>query len=121
MNILLVDDDTNIRTIAVIGLEDMPEWNVTEASSGMEALSTMEKQSFDLVLLDMMMPGIDGITVFNKIKEQAKYAQLPIIFMTAKVQEHEVAGYKKLGASGVIIKPFYPLTLADDIKAILGG
>ena len=48
MNILLVDDDTNIRTIAVIGLEDMPEWNVTEASSGMEALSTMEKQSFDL-------------------------------------------------------------------------
>lgn len=119
MEILLVDDDANIRTVAVIGLEDEPGWSVTEASSGFQALEAAAGQALDVILLDMMMPGMDGMTTFGKIRELENCKNVPIIFMTAKVQKNEVDGYTKLGAAGVIIKPFDPLSLAQEIMAIL--
>ncbi|HEY9712006.1 MAG TPA: response regulator, partial [Chroococcales cyanobacterium] len=117
--ILLVDDDDNIRTIAVIGLEDVPDWTVIEASSGHAALQIAREERPDLILLDMMMPGMDGVMTMQKLQEQPETAGIPIIFMTAKVQTHEIASYRKLGARGVIVKPFDPITLPDDITAIL--
>lgn len=119
MKVLLVDDDANIRTVAMIGLEDTPEWDIREASSGQEALDLARQDRPDLILLDMMMPGLDGVSTFERFKQDPSMKEIPIIFMTAKVQKNEVEGYRKLGAKGVIIKPFDPLSLAEEIMEIL--
>src|SRR5579883_2058770 len=111
--ILLVDDDKNIQLIAQMGLEDRPEWTVTVASSGPEALEKFVQDKPDLVLLDMMMPGMDGKTTFAKLQEQTNGSSVPVIFMTAKVQSHELQSYLDLGAAGVISKPFDPMTLSE--------
>ncbi len=119
MKVLLVDDDANIRTVAMIGLEDTPEWDIREACSGLEALELAKQDKPDLILLDMMMPGLDGVSTFERLRDNPETKAIPIIFMTAKVQKNEVEGYRKLGAKGVIIKPFDPITLADEIMEIL--
>ncbi|MDX1987942.1 MAG: response regulator [Candidatus Obscuribacter sp.] len=119
MKVLLVDDDTNIRMVAVMGLEDEMDWEIQEASSGQEAIQLASIQKPDLILLDMMMPDMDGITTFGKLRELDTAKDTPIIFMTAKVQPQEIESYKVLGARGVIIKPFDPITLAQEIQDIL--
>ncbi len=119
MKVLLVDDDTNIRMVAVMGLEDELDWEIQEASSGQEAIQLASTQKPDLILLDMMMPGMDGISTFGKLRELDTAKDTPIIFMTAKVQPEEIESYKIMGAQGVIIKPFDPITLAQEIQDIL--
>ena len=119
MKVLLVDDDTNIRMVAVMGLEDELDWEIQEACSGQEAIQLASTQKPDLILLDMMMPGMDGISTFGKLRELDTVKDTPIIFMTAKVQQEEIESYKILGARGVIIKPFDPITLAQEIQDIL--
>jgi CheY-like chemotaxis protein len=119
VKVLLVDDDTNIRMVAVMGLEDEMDWEIQEASSGQEAIQLASIQKPDLILLDMMMPDMDGITTFGKLRELDTAKDTPIIFMTAKVQPQEIESYKVLGARGVIIKPFDPITLAQEIQDIL--
>ena len=118
--ILLVDDDKNIQLIAQMGLEDRPDWKVVVASSGPEALEKFAQEKPDLILLDMMMPGMDGKTTFAKLQEQGNGSKVPVIFMTAKVQSHELESYLKLGVAGVISKPFDPMTLSEEICAIIG-
>ncbi len=118
--ILLVDDDPNILLIAQIGLEERPDWQVDTASSGFEALEKLSEVKPDLILLDMMMPGMDGLTTLGKLKEQPHGANIPVIFMTAKVQKHEIEGYLATGVAGVITKPFDPMTLSEDIVKIIG-
>lgn len=120
MKVLLVDDDTNIRMVAVMGLEDEMDWEIQEAASGQEAIQMASIEKPDLILLDMMMPGMDGISTFGKLRELDTAKDTPIIFMTAKVQPEEIESYKSLGARGVIIKPFDPITLAQEIQDILG-
>lgn len=117
--ILLVDDDKNIQLIAQIGLEDMPDWQIILASSGQECVNKATSELPDLILLDMMMPGMDGRTTLAKLRENPATASIPVIFMTAKVQKHEVDSYLSLGVAGVITKPFDPITLSQDILAIL--
>lgn len=117
--ILLVDDDKNIQLIAQIGLEDMPEWQVTLASSGMECVQKATSDKPDLILLDMMMPGMDGRTTLTKLRENPTTAEIPVIFMTAKVQNHEIDGYLAMGVAGIISKPFDPITLSQDIMDIM--
>jgi len=119
VKVLLVDDDTNIRMVAVMGLEDELDWEIQEACSGQEAIQLASTQKPDLILLDMMMPGMDGISTFGKLRELDTVKDTPIIFMTAKVQPEEIESYKILGARGVIIKPFDPITLAQEIQDIL--
>ena len=119
MKVLLVDDDTNIRMVAVMGLEDELDWEIQEACSGQEAIQLASTQKPDLILLDMMMPGMDGISTFGKLRELDTVKDTPIIFMTAKVQPEEIESYKILGARGVIIKPSDPITLAQEIQDIL--
>jgi two-component system OmpR family response regulator len=118
--ILLVDDDPNIQMIAQMGLEDRPEWKVCLASSGMEALEKFADEKPDLVLLDMMMPGMDGVTTLLKIQEQSSNSKVPVIFMTAKVQKHEIEKYLTTGVAGIIAKPFDPMTLTQSIIDIIG-
>ncbi|HEY9757411.1 MAG TPA: response regulator [Oculatellaceae cyanobacterium] len=119
--VLLVDDDQNIRFVAHLTLEGLTPWEIMEAQSGPDALKKVQEAPPDLVLLDMMMPGMDGPTTFSKLKEIPQMANVPVIFMTAKVQTHEVASYRELGATGVITKPFDPMTLATEIRQIVGN
>jgi CheY-like chemotaxis protein len=120
-NVLLVDDDKNIRFLAQMCLQDLAGWKVNLASSGQEALDILSQGKPDLVLLDVMMPGMDGKTTFTKIKEFPELCDIPIIFMTASVQTHEMQAYLDLGAVGVLVKPFDPMTLADQIKKLMAN
>lgn len=116
--ILLVDDDPSIRMVAEISLTRVGKWHVTKADSGRVALELASKVRPDLILLDVMMPGMDGPTTFGKLKE---FCNAPVIFITAKIQKHEVDNYLNLGAAGVIAKPFDPMTLPAEIQKILNG
>jgi CheY-like chemotaxis protein len=114
--ILLVDDDYNIRTIDELSLED--DFQVDIASSGQEAIDIAMVRPPDLILLDVMMPGLDGKATFGKFKEIPSLAAIPVVFMTAKVLTHEIDFYLELGAAGVVSKPFDPMTLAEEVQTI---
>lgn len=119
--VLLVDDDDDLRMIGEMALANVGGFDVSCASSGEEALSMAERVAPDVILLDVMMPGLDGPTVFARLRERPVTARIPVIFMTAKVQTHELARYEALGAIGIIPKPFDPMTLADQVRRLVGG
>jgi CheY-like chemotaxis protein len=116
--IFLVDDDPNIRRIAEISLKKLGPWQVELAASGRELLALLKQGKPDLLILDVMMPEMDGPTTFQMVREQFPNLKLPVIFMTAKVMSHEVDEYLNLGAAGVICKPFNPKDLADEVRSI---
>ncbi|PTL77711.1 response regulator [Vitiosangium sp. GDMCC 1.1324] len=117
--VLLVDDEDDIRTIGQLSLSRVGGWQTVMASSGAEALAKAAAERPDLILLDVMMPGMDGPTTFGQLRAQEATAHTPVIFMTAKIQKQEVARYLELGAVGVIGKPFDPMTLPAEIKRLL--
>ncbi len=117
--VLLVDDEEDIRTIGEIALAEFGGWKVELASSGDQALDSVARATPDLILLDVMMPGMDGPKTFERLREAPETAGIPVIFMTAKVQKHEVERYMALGAAGVIAKPFDPVTLPEEIRKII--
>ena len=117
--VLLVDDEDDIRTIGQLSLSRVGKWETVLAANGDEALEKAAREKPDLILLDVMMPGMDGPTTFAKLRAQEATAHTPVIFMTAKIQKQEVARYLELGAVGVIGKPFEPMTLPAEIKKLL--
>jgi CheY-like chemotaxis protein len=117
--VMLVDDEDDIRTIGNLSLSRVGGWQTVLASSGAEALEKAAAEKPDLILLDVMMPAMDGPTTFAKLRAQEATAKTPIIFMTAKVQKQEVARYLELGALGVIGKPFDPMTLPQEIRKLV--
>lgn len=119
--VLMVDDDQDIRRICQVSLTHVGKWKVFLASSGFEALETASREKPDVILLDVMMPGMDGPTTLSKLREDPDLAAVPVILMTAKVQKHEVEKYTSLGAAGVISKPFDPMTLPAEIKRLLAS
>lgn len=118
LKILLVEDQPDIKIIAQIALEDIGKFQVCYCASGQEALENIEKFNPDLILLDVMMPGMDGTEVIKKIKTNDSFRHIPVVFMTAKVQPQEVQRYLNLGASYVISKPFEPMRLADQLYRV---
>jgi two-component system OmpR family response regulator len=116
--ILYVEDEPHIQAVAQIALEDVGGFTVALASSGKECIEMAKSFLPDLILLDIMMPGMDGPSTFHALKEVPETASIPVIFLTAKVQPKEVESYKKLGALDVLTKPFDPMTLSDEIRAI---
>lgn len=116
--ILYVEDEPDIQTVAKIALETVGGFEVKVCSSGQEALSAAEDFAPDMILLDVMMPGMDGPSTLEALRKKPSLADTPVAFMTAKVQPAEVEHYKSLGAREVIAKPFDPMTLADQVKAI---
>ncbi len=118
MKILIVDDDANIRLFVNVALEG-DETTLFEADSGAKGITIAATEQPDLILLDMMMPDMDGKTTLSKLREQPGLAEVPVIFLTAKAQSHELESYLKLGVSGIITKPFDPMTLPDEISQIL--
>lgn len=116
--ILYVEDEPDIRMVARLALETVGGFTVEVCSSGREALAKIATFQPQLVLLDVMMPDMDGPTTLVKLRELSDFAATPVIFMTAKVQPREVASYKQLGAVDVIPKPFDPMTLARAVENI---
>lgn len=119
--ILLIDDEDNIRLIAQIGLEDRPDWQVLSAASGSEGLILAAQEKPDLILLDVMMAGMDGKMTLTKLRESPVTAKIPVIFMTAKAQKHELEAYAGLCVAGVITKPFDPTCLSEEIERLIGS
>ncbi|HLL52962.1 MAG TPA: response regulator [Myxococcaceae bacterium] len=115
----MVDDEPDIRKIGLVSLRSVGKWATVSASSGEEALTLAAQEKPDLILLDVMMPGMTGPDVLVKLRQQPETASIPVIFMTAKVQRTEIDGYLALGAAGVISKPFDPMLLPQQIRAIV--
>lgn len=117
--ILLVDDEDDIREVAQVSLQRLAGWEVITAKSGEECLSITATESFDAILLDVMMPGIDGPSTFGKLQSEESTRSIPVIFLTAKIQPIDLERFADLGAAGVIAKPFDPMTLAEEVSAAL--
>ncbi|WP_334187707.1 response regulator [Noviherbaspirillum sp.] len=118
-SILYVEDDPDIRTVAQMALEVVGGFSVTACASGAEALAAIERNLVpDLFLLDVMMPEMDGPATLSALRRLPPVSHVPAIFMTAKVQENEVALYKWLGAIGVIAKPFDPMQLSQQLRQL---
>jgi len=119
--ILHVEDEPDIREVAKIALEAIGGFVVESAESGRAALEKALAFVPDVILLDVMMPGMDGPMTFRELRKRPETAEVPIIFMTAKVQAHEVEQYRQMGVLDVIPKPFDPMSLSDQIRAILSA
>ena len=117
--VLLIDDDPDIRKITALTLKRVAKWEVIVAASGPEALSVVQEANPDVILLDVMMPGMDGPAVLKELKSSASTAHIPVIFLTAKIQRQELDGYASLGVVGVLTKPFNPLQLPAQITKLL--
>ena len=119
--ILYVEDEPDIQAVAKIALEMVGGFKVLVCGSGAEALQQVKDFAPDLILLDVMMPGMDGPTTLHKLRSDPACAGIPVIFLTAKVQPSEVQQYQALGALSVIAKPFDPMTLAAQVRQIWKG
>jgi CheY-like chemotaxis protein len=117
--ILLVDDDADIRLVGSVALRRTSGWEVSEAGAGVEALTRIAEERPDVVLLDVMMPDIDGLATLARIRSDPANADLPVIFLTARAQKTEIESYLDRGADGVIPKPFDISTLANEILRIV--
>ena len=121
MRILYVDDEPDIREVAVMALELDPEFEVAEASSGAEALERCAKLRPDIHLLDVMMPEMDGPATLTRLRDMPELAGIPVIFITARASTSERARLTALGALGVIAKPFDPMSLAAEVRELAGA
>lgn len=113
--ILYVEDDPDIAMIAIMTLESIGGFEVLHCSDGLDALSKGPSFSPQLILLDVMIPKMDGPTLLAELKKVNEMQDLPVIFMTAKAQVHEQQAYLNMGAIGVIVKPFDPMKLSNTI------
>lgn len=116
--ILYAEDEPDIQEVAQMALDMMGGFTIHTCNNGEEAVAAAQGFAPDLMLFDVMMPNMDGPTALQEIRKQPGMENTPVIFMTAKVQSHEVQEYKDMGALDVIAKPFDPMTLAEDIRAI---
>jgi CheY-like chemotaxis protein len=117
--VLLIEDDAEIRMIADISLSQVGGFETCLAAGGMEGIALAVEHEPDVVLLDMMMPDMDGMATLRVLKNDPATRHIPVIFMTAKVQQHDLQDYVDAGAIGTIHKPFDPMTLPDEVRAMV--
>ena len=120
VKVLLVDDDEDIREVTQLSLEVTMGWEVVSVYSGFQALKQLESAGFDVILLDVMMPDMNGPTTYGKIREIPSAANIPVLLLTAKTQTSDIASYEAVGVDGTIQKPFDPMTLGKEMAEILG-
>jgi CheY-like chemotaxis protein len=118
--ILFIDDEEDIRTLAGFCLESEAGWEMLGASNGTEGIAIAETEQPDAILLDAMMPEIDGLQTLAQLRVNPKTKHIPTIFITAKAQASDRRRFYNAGAKGVINKPFDSLTLASQISGFLG-
>ena len=119
-SILVIDDEKNLCTVIKACLENIGRWQVLVAQSGSEGLTLAETEHPDAILLDVMMPDIDGMALFQKLQANLATQKIPVIFLTAKVQTVDLNEFSLLGVAGVISKPFDPLRLSELVAKTLG-
>jgi two-component system OmpR family response regulator len=119
--ILYVDDEPDIREVVQMSLSLVEGLDVQTCESGERALQLLPQLQPDLLLLDVMMPGMDGPSTLMKLRTVAGFEKLPVVFMTAKAMPQEVARFRELGAASVIAKPFDPIRLGNQVIAIWEG
>jgi CheY-like chemotaxis protein len=116
LRVLHVDDEPDIREVVEMSLGLDPDFAIRSCSSGADALKTSAQWPPDLILLDVMMPIMDGPTTLKHLRQSPKTCQTPVVFMTARAQAREIEAFVSLGAVGVIPKPFDPMTLASSVR-----
>lgn len=116
--ILYIEDEADIREVALLALDVVGGFTVKACASGQEALAEAQAFAPQLILSDVMMPGLDGPATIKALREIPSLADVPVVFMTAKVQPTEIDHFKSLGVRDVISKPFDPMTLADQVRSI---
>ncbi len=118
--ILLIDDEDDIREIAQLSIEMLVDWEVLTAACAQEGLRLAIANQPDVILLDVMMPDLDGLATFAQLQSNPLIQKIPVILLTAKVKSNEQQIFAEIGVKGVITKPFDPLTLAEQVAKILG-
>jgi two-component system alkaline phosphatase synthesis response regulator PhoP len=118
--LLVIDDEYIIRQIVQICLENLSNWKATIANSGKEGLAEIARSKPDAILLDMMMPNMDGFTFLALLQADAELSQIPVVFLTSCTNLLNHQTFMDLGCKGVISKPFEPSTLVSQIAYILG-
>jgi len=119
MKILIIDDDADIRSIARLSLSRVGGMEVIEAGSGAEGVQKAQHEKPDVILLDMMMPTMDGLETLAALRARPVTASTPVIFLTAKPAGDQLERMTSLGAAGVLVKPFDPRTLSQDVRALV--
>ena len=119
-NILLIDDEETIQEVVQVGIEIEAGWQVAIASSGLAGINLAQNLQPDVILLDVMMPDMDGVDTLSQLKNNDKTSTIPVIFLTAKAQAEEKNQFQSLGVVDVITKPVNSMTLASQIARILG-
>ncbi|MBW4467741.1 MAG: response regulator [Pegethrix bostrychoides GSE-TBD4-15B] len=117
--ILIIDDEETIQTVVRFGIRLAAGWEVITASSGSTGIATAQAERPDVILLDVMMPEMDGISTFKILQSHPETEQIPVILLTAKAQAAEQRQFDELGVSGVITKPFNSLNLPEQITKLL--
>ncbi|KAM3090918.1 response regulator [Phormidesmis sp. 146-35] len=118
--ILIIDDDDDIRAVAQVTLQAVGGWQVMTAASGSEGVAIATCEPLDLILLDVMMPDMDGIDTLQALQATPATRSIPVLFMTAKAQAAELRRFAKLNIAGIITKPFKAMQLPAQISAALG-
>ncbi|MEL6603633.1 MAG: response regulator [Cyanobacteria bacterium J06614_10] len=118
-SVLIIDDEVSIQKVVSLSLKMESEWSVITASSGPEGILQAERHRPDAILLDVMMPEIDGIDTFKALKKNPYTQSIPVVLLTAKTRAAEKQLFQNLGVAGVITKPFTPLGLASQISKLV--
>jgi CheY-like chemotaxis protein len=118
--LLIIDDEDDIREVAALSLEATENWTILTASSGREGIATAMLEKPDAILMDVMMPEMDGPTTFKNLQLNPATAGIPVVLLTAKVQGVDQRRFAGLGVAAVLFKPFDPLTLGAQISEVLG-
>ncbi len=118
-HILLVDDEDDIREVATLALEAIGGWRVSSASCGADAIAIARAERPDAILLDVMMPDVDGPETFGLLQDDPRTRDIPVILLTASAQSADRARFAALGVAGMLAKPFDPMTLSEQIASIL--
>jgi len=121
MKVLIIDDEEDTRSIASMSLSILGGLDVLEADSGQDGISKAEQEQPDVILLDMMMPVMDGSETLVALQNNEGTKNIPVIFLTAKAMTTEIERLKRMGAIGVLTKPFDPTILANQVRQILEG
>ncbi|HEY0307318.1 MAG TPA: response regulator [Acidobacteriaceae bacterium] len=118
--ILIIDDEDDIREVAALSLEAVAGWTVFTAPSGLEGIRKAAEEQPDAILLDVMMPEMDGPTTFRNLQADERTSHIPVLLLTAKVQGVDQRRFASLGVKAVLFKPFDPLTLSSEMASVLG-
>jgi len=118
--ILIIDDENDIREVAAMSMETVCGWSVVQAASGPDGIRVAQDQRPDAILLDVMMPDMDGSSTLQQLRSNTSTTAIPVIFLTAKVQDSDRKRFAEIGVNAVLAKPFDPMLLCNQIAESLG-